>query len=607
MSLDDKKAIVVLHVDDDMSSLMVAEQVLEDAGFIVFQAENGREALQSFKQNSPDLVIMDALMPVMNGFDAISAIRKMPAGEHIPILMITGLDDPESIARAFDVGATDFQAKPINFFTLPYRMQYMLRAKLTADALRYSQKQSVNAHEQVHNLAYFDLMTGLANRAQLAERLGQVLSTAKREKHEFALLFLDLDHFKQVNDTLGHDAGDELLKQVSDRLNTVVRDSDSIARLDSTNGEQPFAAHTVARLGGDEFVVLLSSIKQADDAAWVSERIAQTISQPYTINDTVVSVTTTIGISVFPADGSDSETLMKHADMAMYHMKEKGRNGYQFYSREIQELALARVSMGTDLKKAIENHELSLEFQPKVDLLDHRIVGVEALARWTHETKGVINPSEFIPVAEETGLILPLGRWVLVAACVQMQRWIVEGHEAFSIAVNCSPVQFERGTIIDDVEHALSFSGLDPRFLEVELTEKLFLKDIDAGIETLRNLKALGVQISIDDFGTGFSSLSYLKRLPVDKLKIDHSFVRELEHDRGDAAIVRAIITLAHNLGLEVIAEGVETEGQLNILERYGCNGAQGYFFSRPLLSSEATEWLAERDPTVNVKKVSGF
>ena len=464
-----------------------------------------------------------------------------------------------------------------------------------------------NAQKQIHNLAYYDLVTGLPNRAQLYERLELALKSAQRSKHEFALLFLDLDHFKQVNDTLGHDAGDELLQQVSGRLTSVVRDSDSIAHADGSEGDGTGESYTIARLGGDEFVVLLNSINRAEDAARVSERIAQVIGQPYTINDTVVSVTTTIGISVYPADGSDSETLMKHADVAMYHMKEKGRNGFQFYSREIHESALARFSMEADLKKAIENNELQLAFQPKVDIIDHRIVGFEALVRWTHETKGVISPAEFIPVAEETGLILPLGRWVLEASCIQMQKWIDEGHDQFTIAVNCSPVQFERGTILDDIDHAIKKSGLDPRKLEVELTERLFLQDIEAGIEVLRQMKALGIQVSIDDFGTGFSSLSYLKRLPVDKLKIDQCFVRDLENDPGDAAIVLAIITLAHNLGLEVIAEGVETEGQLNMLERYRCNDAQGYFFSHPLLSEEAAEWLVEYHLDANAQKAIGF
>ncbi len=711
----------ILHVDDDAASLLLAESSLEDAGFTVVQAQNGQEALKQFVDQSPDLIIMDAMMPVMDGFDAIAEIRRSPGGEYLPILMITGLEDLESITRAYDEGATDFLTKPINYLTLPFRVRYMLRAKQTADALRLSEskldsaqriarlghwecqdkaqeffwskefsrvmglpesvrtgsidsflsavvnrdKQSVltrllrvfetcrafnmefcvgsdneasertvrlevhphfdvrgccthvfgtvqditertNAQQQIHNLAYYDLVTGLPNRAQLYERLEYALKRARRKNTEFALLFLDLDHFKQVNDTLGHDAGDELLQQVSSRLKVVVRDTDSVSR-SPDDEEETKQQHTVARLGGDEFVVLLGELNRGGDAARVAERIAAVIGKPYTINDTKVSVTTTIGISVFPMDGGDSETLMKHADVAMYHAKEQGRNGYQFYSRKIHEAALARFSMEADLKAAIENNELTLMFQPKVDLLDHKVVGMEALARWTHKTNGPVNPAEFIKIAEETGLIVPLGRWVLEAACKQMQAWIEAGREPFSVAVNCSPVQFERGNIIDDIDHALATSGLDPRLLEVELTESLFLEDIEAGIELLRQMKVLGIHVSVDDFGTGFSSLSYLKRLPVDKLKIDQLFIKDLEIDPGDAAIVLSIITLAHNLGLSVIAEGVETEGQMGMLERYRCNEAQGYFISHPLSSEEATEWLSNRELQLLSKQVSGF
>lgn len=711
----------VLHVDDDAASLLLAETSLEEAGFTVIQAQNGQEALKQFYDRSPDLIIMDAVMPVMDGFDAIAEIRRTPEGEHLPILMITGLEDLDSITRAYDEGATDFLTKPINYLTLPFRVRYMLRTKKIADALRLSEskldsaqriarlghwecqdaaseyswskefsrvmglsdavnsgsidiflsavverdKQAVftrlqqvfdthrafnmefcvacdedtsertvrlevhphfdakgccthvfgtvqditertSAQQQIHNLAYYDLVTGLPNRAQLYERLEHAIKKACRKNTEFALLFLDLDHFKQVNDTLGHDAGDELLQQVSARLKVVVRNTDSVSRSaddEKESGQQ----HTVARLGGDEFVVLLGELKRAGDAARVAERIAAIIRQPYTINDTKVSVTTTIGISVFPMDGGDSETLMKHADVAMYHAKEQGRNGYQFYSRKIHEAALARFSMEADLKAAIENNELTLMFQPKVDLLDHKLVGMEALARWTHKTNGPVDPAEFIRIAEETGLIVPLGRWVLEAACQQMQAWVDEGREPFSVAVNCSPVQFERGNIIDDIDHALSSSRLDPRLLEVELTESLFLEDIEAGIELLRQMKVLGIQVSVDDFGTGFSSLSYLKRLPVDKLKIDRLFIKDLEIDPGDAAIVLAIITLAHNLGLSVIAEGVETEGQMGMLERYRCNEVQGYFISHPLSAEEATAWLSDREQQLLSKQASGF
>lgn len=708
---------IVLHVDDDIASLMMAEGALEDAGFDVIQAADGQEAIDRFVEHEPDLIIMDAVMPVMDGFQAISAIRQLSIGAHVPILMITGLDDLDSITRAYDEGATDFLTKPINFFILPHRVQYMLRSKLTADALRSSQskldnaqriarlgnwdwclstnelsssreferilgleenvgirtwaqfidcieepdrsnvqlisEQSVeekqpfnvefsvankldgtmrqirleaephcqengewaymlgtiqditertNAQKQIHNLAYYDLVTGLPNRAQLTEQLRYTLKISKRNETKFAVLFLDLDHFKQVNDTLGHDAGDDLLQQVANRLTGVVRESDMI----SSNDDDSESQHTVARLGGDEFVVLLGVINRPEDAARVAERIAQSISEPYDIGSSSVSVTTTIGISVYPADGDDTESMMKSADVAMYHAKESGRNGYQFYSRSIHERALSRFSLEADLRQAIENEDLTLAFQPKIDMLTGRLAGVEALTRWTHPERGLMNPAEFIPLAEETGLILELGRWVLRESCLQMQRWVEAGWAPMTIAVNCSSVQFTKSDVIKDINDAIEYSGLDPRLLEIELTESLLLQDGEKGIQILSDMKALGIQVSIDDFGTGFSSLSYLKRLPVDKLKIDQSFVKDLVKDSGDAAIVTAIITLSHNLNLTVVAEGVETQEQFDILRNFKCNEAQGYLISYPLNIEQFSLWLESYREQI-LQKVSGL
>ena len=367
-----------------------------------------------------------------------------------------------------------------------------------------------------------------------------------------------------------------------------------VSSREKTEDEEPGYQHTVARLGGDEFVVLLGQINRAEDAARVAERIAQSVSNPYDIGDNSVSVTTTIGISVFPADGTDSETLMKNADVAMYHAKESGRNGYQFYSRSIHEQALVRFSMESALKKAIENEELTVVYQPKVNLDYGTVVGMEALVRWEHEEYGKVSPADFIPLAEETGLIIPLGKWVLRHACRQMQQWISTGMAPIIMSVNCSAVQFTRSDMIEDINDAISYSGLDPSLLEIELTESLLLQDIDIGIEILRKMKDLGVQVAIDDFGTGFSSLSYLKRLPVDKLKIDQSFVKDLATDSGDVAIVSAIVTLSHNLNLTVVAEGVETQEQYDILKSFACNEVQGYLISHPMQADEFRIWLGK-------------
>ena len=307
-------------------------------------------------------------------------------------------------------------------------------------------------------------------------------------------------------------------------------------------------------------------------------------------------MTTTIGIALHPADGEDAETLLKHADVAMYHAKERGRNGYQFYSRGIHEKALQRFSMERELREGIEAGQLRLVYQPKVRLVDGTVCGAEALVRWEHPERGEISPAEFIPLAEETGLVLQIGQWVLREACAQRQLWTEAGKTPFPIAINCSAVQFTRGDVIGDIDEAIASSGLDPRWLEVELTESLLLQDIDSGIDALQRMKRLGIQIAIDDFGTGFSSLSYLKRLPVDKLKIDRSFVTDLASDSGDAAIVSAIVTLSSNLGLTVVAEGVENDEQFEILRGYGCHEAQGYLIGRPMAVGMFESWLARQE-----------
>ncbi len=715
---------VVLHVDDDAAALMMAEGALEDAGFDIVHAEDGRQAIEQFHAVAPDLIIMDAVMPVMDGFSAIREIRKLPAGEHIPILMITGLDDFDSITRAYDEGATDFLAKPVNFIVLPHRVQYMLRSTKTANELRVSQtkldyaqrlarignweldlqtkelswsqefgrmfnldnnsskqywstmdeliveddRQSVQilleqsidkgepfnvefsvkleeaaemrrmrleaepftidrskacthllgtvqditdrvlAQQQIHNLAYYDVVTGLPNRAQLNERMSRTLRNAERNESKFAVLFLDLDHFKQVNDTYGHDVGDELLQKVSERLTSVIRDSDSIARPHQRDYDEN--RFTVARLGGDEFVVLLGDINRAEDAARIADRIAESVGKPYHLANSKMNVTSTIGISVFPADGTDCETLLKNADIAMYHAKQSGRDGYQFYSRGIHERAMERFSLERDLRHAIETEALTLVYQPKVRVSSGELDGIEALVRWNHASRGSISPVEFIQLAEETGLILPLGRWVLREACQQLQTWINAGMKPTIMSVNCSSIQFSRGDVEADISEALNVSGLNPNYLEIEITESLLLNDLDAGINRLNELKTIGIQVSVDDFGTGFTSLSYLARLPADRLKIDQSFVADLDsgsNDNSGKAIVSSIITLGHNLGMKVVAEGVESDNQFNILSQVGCDEIQGYFISYPLNSEEFEAWANDKKNPLRLPKAVGM
>jgi len=452
-----------------------------------------------------------------------------------------------------------------------------------------------NAEEQIHNLAYYDLVTGLPNRAHLYDMISLAQTRCSKSESKFALLFLDLDHFKQVNDTLGHNAGDLLLRQVSSRLTQAIRQRPSLNK--PANEPESCNANTevIARLGGDEFVVLVEYGEQVEEVAYVSRRICKTLSMPFNLDGNEVSITTTIGISLFPDDGNSADILLKHADVAMYHAKEQGRNGYQFYSQSIHQLALERFAMERDLRKTLETGGLHLEYQPKMALKSGDITGLEALVRWEHPERGRVNPVDFIPLAEETGLIVPLGEWVLRTACIQMVEWMDAGIPPFIMAVNCSAIQLVRTDMAAVIKEALETTGLNPAYLEIELTESLLMQDVEEGIKILQALKDLGLHVSIDDFGTGFSSLSYLKRLPVDKLKIDQSFVKDLTTDPGDAAIVTSMITLAHNLDLTVVAEGVENAEQLGFLRAERCDEVQGFLISRPMPSADFATWMDER------------
>ena len=426
------------------------------------------------------------------------------------------------------------------------------------------------AEERVRHLAHFDELTGLPNRSLFNQRLSHALARARRAEEPLAILFIDLDRFKNINDTLGHEAGDRVLKEIAQRLRGCLREVD-----------------TVSRLGGDEFVVLIEGASRPADVAEVAQKILAAVALPLLLESQEFHVTASIGISTCPGDSDDLQGLMKNADIAMYRAKERGKNNFQFYSAQINVHTLERAALESDLRHALERKEFLLHYQPKVDIGSNRIVGMEALVRWQQPGKELIPPAQFIPLAEETGLIVPIGEWVLKAACLQNKAWQDEGLPRLRVAVNLSPRQFAHENLLQDVARVLAETGLDPAWLEFEITEGMVMRDPEHAVTLLRGLKAMGIHLSMDDFGTGYSSLSYLKRFPLDSVKIDRSFIRDIPGDGDDAAITQAIIAMAHSLRLGVIAEGVETDEQLHFLRENGCDEMQGYLFSRPLAAEQ--------------------
>ena len=445
------------------------------------------------------------------------------------------------------------------------------------------------ALEQISYMAYHDILTKLPNRHLMKDRLHQALSSAQQYDRMVATLFLDLDNFKHINDTLGHDVGDLLLQEVAARLVKYIRKSDSLAR-PGIDRMTP----TVARLGGDEFTILLSEIKEISDAAKVAVRILDYFKKPFHIDNHEIFISTSIGISVYPHDGGDADTLIKNADTAMYHAKAQGKNNYQFYKESMNVAMLERISLEKHLRKALNLSEFKLYYQPQLDINNWEIIGVEALIRWMHPEKGTLLPKSFIPLAEETGLIIPLGEWILYNACTQNKAWQKAGFNPIRVTVNISGAQFRQANFIETVERILQDTGLDPRYLEFELTESIFMENIETTITDLNALKSMGIHIAIDDFGTGYSSLSYLKRFPIDSLKIDRDFVKDITTETDDNAIINAIISLARSLSLKVIAEGVETEQQLSFLHKQGSNGIQGFLFCPPLPAGSLEGFLKD-------------
>ena len=549
----------VLLIEDNPGDIRLIREMLSEGEDGLFELDCvGRlsQGLEYLSSRTTGVVLLDLSLPDSYGFDTF--LKVYAHSPKVPIIVLTGNDDQTVALSAVKTGAQD----------------YLVKGKLDRELLLRSMQYSIERkryQEQLEYQANYDALTGLPNRNLLHDRLRQSVY-AQRFVRSIGVVFLDIDHFKFVNDSLGHNTGDKLLQQVAERLLESVRDGD-----------------TVARLGGDEFILILNDQTGQEVIYRAMQRIISRITEPVEIDGQELLVTASAGISLYPQDGPDVETLLKNADAAMYRAKEKGRNNFQFYTAEMNRQVNERLKMESSLRRALERNELELYYQPRIRVADGALVGCEALLRWQHPELGLTLPERFIGLAEETGLIIPIGEWVIRTACARARTWQKSGAAPLSVSVNLSMRQFRQEALSSAVDDALRVSGLDARLLEMELTESLVMQDTEAAIRVLERLREIGVKLSVDDFGTGHSSLSYLTRLPISALKIDQSFVQAIKGtgESGEGIVAQAIISLGHNLNLKVVGEGVETPVQFDFLKRHSCDEVQGYHFGRPMPAVE--------------------
>jgi diguanylate cyclase (GGDEF)-like protein/PAS domain S-box-containing protein len=698
----------VLLIDDDQTLHLWAHRNLSETEFTLTSCFGGKEGIDAFIEYTPTVVIIDIEMPDIDGFATCAAIRNLPNGKNIPVVMMTVTEDAEKIAQAYTSGATDFVVKPINWKVLTQRLRYMVKAsrniyKLEQSELRLTKAKKmarlgywewqinsnisywsdefyemiglrkehfipdnlnykdyileadkayvveqlqnvINTKEpttfecrvitatnqqrfisqqvepvkdykgnlisligtvqditerkeqdnKIRHLAYYDEVTQLPNRAFFLQFLAKTLELSQRNNRNFAVLFLDLDGFKGVNDTYGHQAGDQLLLEISKRLTEGLRCSDLASRYFDHFDHKV----DVARLGGDEFTILLNELTRPEDAATVAERIQRWVTEPVVLGDRLIHIGVSIGIAVYPFDGEDADTLLKNADIAMYHAKKLGKGNYQFFHEAMAIKAKKRLEMETYMYHAVAKNELRLHYQPVVDVTTGQLIGAEALLRWESPQLGFLPPNDFISLAEENGLINQYGEWAIREVCRQYQVWQQQGMGDLTIAVNMSSLQFNQPNFIPMIAEVIQEYEVNPAFLTFELTESMIMADTENMLKKLNDLKSLGVKLALDDFGTGYSSLRYLNRFPLDSLKIDRSFVQELPVSADAVAIVSAILALAKALNLSTIAEGVETSQQNTFLQNTTCDAVQGFYFSKPMPVEEFQNyWLQQNNP----------
>ena len=558
--------IVLLIEDNPGDARLIKELLAEEpaAPFRIICVDRLLRGLELLSSENIEVLLLDLSLPDSHGLETFA--KAYAHAPKVPIIVLTGNDDHALALLAVKAGAQD----------------YLFKGKLDRELLVRSMQYSIERkryQEELEHQANYDALTGLPNRNLLHDRLKRAVF-AQRDVRPIAVVFVDLDHFKFINDSLGHTQGDKLLAIIAERLDSIVREGD-----------------TVARLGGDEFVLVLNDQNKEDVIFRAMQRVLSKVSEPMTIDGQELYITCSAGVSLYPQDGPDIETLLKNADVAMYRAKENGRNNFQFYTPEMNDLANERLALEHSLRRALERRELLLHYQPKVELGTGVIVGAEALVRWQHPEWGLIEPERFIPIAEETGLIVQIGAWVLHTACNQSRLWQDAGLPPVTISVNLSARQFRQENFVEMVTRILNETGLKPEHLEIELTESMLMHNAKAAIAILRGLKSIGVRLSLDDFGTGYSSLNYLSRLPIDALKIDRSFVQQIgdQDAYGDGILAQAIISLGHSLNLRVIAEGVETDAQLKFLKEHQCDEVQGFYLGKPTMPEEFAKMLAEK------------